>query len=341
MIKHSDKNIYFGIISMLIHSLAIAVLYGIIKELRNELSSNLIVFLFKFALLIAIIPYSFKGGIKQLKTKKIGLHILRGFLSVAGSLTLFYAVKFIDLVDATAVGYLEQVLWALMGMFFFAESVNIHKIIAALISFLGAILVVYPDIVIYEQGSLSVIFTNINFKGLNHYYIFVLMSIIFWAGNCAVVKVLGKTETNKAQLFYVMLMTTIFAAPLAFFDWQPLYTESYISLPHRVYDFDEHGLKSSHIISILLLAFCYYAHNVGFFKALQHADLSIVIPYDYSRLIFTGIIGYVFFSEYPEFGSIVGYAFIFFAGLYLIKVENHKTNKKINKSELNAEFDNA
>ncbi len=335
MNKQTEKNVLYGIFSMLLHSIAIAVLYGLIKDLRNHLSSNLIVFLFKFILLVGILPYTLKKRGTLLKTKKLALHILRGFLSVGGSLTLFHAIKYIDLVDATAVGYLEQVLWALIGMCLFKEAVKLPKILAALTSFLGAILVVYPEIITYNQGTISFGLSNANFKGFNYYYIFVLMSIIFWAGNCAVVKLLGTTESNEAQIFYVMLFTTLFASPLAFFEWQPYLNLSYLSIPTRMYSFDELGLSFSHIPYIIALGLCYFLHNVGFFQALKHADLSTVIPYEYSRLIFAGIIGFLFFNESPEFGSIIGYASILIAGIYLLKHEKRQSlEKKIIKLEI-------
>ena len=101
---------------MLLNALSIAILYVSIKELTQDLSSNLVVFIYKFAVLLMILPWCFAGGLKTLKTTKIWLHASRGFLSICGSLCLFYAIKFIDLTDITAMGYIEQVILVIIGM---------------------------------------------------------------------------------------------------------------------------------------------------------------------------------------------------------------------------------
>jgi S-adenosylmethionine uptake transporter len=287
-----------------------------------------------------ILPFCLHKGFKYIKTKKIHLHILRSILSLGGSVSFFYAIKYIELVDATAVGYLEQVLWAIIGMVFFAERITLTKIISVILSFLGALIIMYPEVIIHNQNGIFILSDNLSFGGFNIYYIFVFLSIILWASNCTVVKLLSKTESNKTQLFYVMMLTTLFAFPVAFFQWQGVEGMSFLHWTVRSYSFDELGLKLQHITIILILALCYFIHSITFFKALKLAELSIVVPFDYSRLVFTGIIGFVFFNEYPQFGAMVGFFLIIISGIFLIRSETLHNKDKNKKQELQVEFEN-
>jgi drug/metabolite transporter (DMT)-like permease len=336
-----EHNNLLGALLVLIHALAIAILYGLIKELRNELSTNLIMFLYKFLILLMILPSCLRQGLKSIRTRKLHLHVVRALLSLSGGLAFFYAVKFIELVDATAVGYLEQVLWAVIGMVYFAEKVTIAKIASVILSFLGAVLIVYPEVITLNHNGIQIMLNNNSFKGFNYYYIFVFLSIILWAGNCVVVKLLSNTESTKTQLFYVMMFSSLFSMPVAFFEWDGGSSgTNFLYWTVKSYSFDELGLKLEHVPMILLLALCYFIHSITFFTALKHAELSAVIPFDYSRLVFTGLIGYMFFNEAPKFGEIIGLLLIVASGVYLIKAETNRVRNKTKQRELQVEYEN-
>ncbi len=346
MLEQEHHNL-LGILFMLFNAISIAVLYAAIKTLTKDMSSSLVVFLYKFSILVLIIPWCLHGGIKSLKTNRIWLHMSRGFLSISGSLCLFFAIKHIELVDITAIGYMEQVILVIIGIVYFKEKSTNSKAVTIILSFLGAMLVVYPEIITYSaKHGLSLNKISLT-KEFNHYYFFVFASIGFWATNCTVIKVLGRTEKTKVQLFYVMLVSCIIAYPLAFMHWQPttILDGVEIKYPDRHLAFSELGLQAKHLPTIALLALCYFIHSIAFFKALKYAELSTVIPFDYSRLVFTGILGYLFFSEVPHFGSYVGYFLIVGSGVYLIRAEAKRRRKKkeqLEKEQMSeAEFENA
>ncbi len=335
-----DHKTIIGILFMLLNAAAISLVYAVSKELTKEISSNLAVFLYKFSILICILPWCFKDGIASMKTNRILLHASRGFLSVGGSLSLFYAIKHIELADITAIGYIEQVVLVIIGIFYFKEEATLAKAIGVILSFAGAILVVNPDLLDFGAVDSPKLFSNVN-----PYYIFVFMSIGFWASNCTVIKVLGKTEKTKVQLFYVLLFSSLIACPLAFMKWDTFATIGVIHLryPNEFIPFDDLGLKLEHIKFLVLLAIGYFTHSIAFFKALKYADLSTVVPFDYSRLVFAGILGLLLFGEVPEFGSVIGYVLIVVSGIYLIRSEA-KRRKKLKESqikELESEYEHS
>jgi S-adenosylmethionine uptake transporter len=334
MNKHSNQffqNNLFGIAMMLLHAIALSVLYAVIKELTKEINSNVAVFLYKFGLFISVIPWCLWGGFKDLKTKRIWLHVFRGFLSVFGSLSMFYAIKHIGLSDVTAVAYLEQIILLIIGILYFKEAATKIKFIVIIASFIGALLIIKPDYILWAMGSISGHPYPLN-TNVNSYYAFVFLAIGFWSLNSTVIKILGKTEKTKVQLFYVMLFSSIIAFPMAFMDWETafhLVGNIDIRYPYSFIDFSTLGLKPIHLLFIAVLALCYFLHVIGHFKALKHAELSVVIPFEYTRLVFAGIFGYLFFSEVPLIPSYFGYALIISAGLCLFRSERKKMKRKL------------
>jgi drug/metabolite transporter (DMT)-like permease len=51
------------------------------------------------------------------------------------------------------------------------------------------------------------------------------------------------------------------------------------------------------------------------------ADASVVVPFDYVRLIFTIVIGILAFAEQPDAYTLVGSAIIVLAGIYIARRE--------------------
>lgn len=323
MAKTHKHNNILGTLYMLLHTMALSILYAIVKDITKELSSNTVVFFYKAVLLVMILPWCFVGGISSLKTTRIWLHISRGCLSTLGALCLFYALKNITLSDVVAIQYLEHVLLLVIGILYFSEKITKTKIFVIVCSFLGAIVIMRPDL--FDVTKSISAFT----QGFNWHYIFVFMAITFWALNSTVIKVLGKTEKTKVQLFYVMLFSTIISFPVAFMHWGTITSFSGLEIkyPNRFIDLSELGFKIYHIKYILILALCYLLHVIGHFKALKHAEISFVVPFEYTRLVFAGIFGFLLFKEVPSYVSYIGYILIIGSGLLLIKAESKKLNR--------------
>lgn len=295
--KYSVKSnkVVFGIILMLIQAMAMSALYTIIKDLTKSLHPHQVAFLYKFAILLAILPWCFKGGLrKNLRTKKIGMHVTRGTFSIMGSLCFFYALAHVDVLDAAAITYLEHIIIVLIGVFYFREKLTVPKIIFIVLGLVGALFIIQP--------------------GLNHfnkYYVFIFLALIFWAINNLSIKVLSKTEHTKTQLFYVMLFSSFLSLPLALHEWREL--------------------EVWHCKYIAALAVCYLIHAIAFFKAFKSADISTVMPFDYTRLIFTGLFGYMIFKEIPDNYSMIGYTFIAIGGIYFMQYEARRLNSQSKK----------
>jgi drug/metabolite transporter (DMT)-like permease len=303
--RYKPSKSVSGILLMILHAICMSILYVMSKNLTQSLHPFQVAFLYKFTILLAITPWCFWGDYrKNIRTRRIGMHVARGTFSLLGTVCFFIAVSNLPVSNAAAITYLDHILVILIGIFYFKEKFTSEKFIMILFGCIGAALIVKPGFVVF-----------------NKYYVFLFLALIFWALNCTTIKMLGSTERTKAQLFYMMLFSTMFSLPFALYEWN--------------------ALEIWHLKYIFVIAICYLIHSVAFFKAFKFADMSTVMPFDYTRLVFTGLLGYLILLEVPDRYSIIGYGLIITGGLYSIFKET-KLIKKLSesrKNELEAESD--
>ncbi len=283
------SKILSGILLMIIHAISLSSVYVIGKKLTISINPEQVAFLYKFSVLVAITPWCFKGGfVNNLKTKKFGIHMARGLFSAIATLCFYHGLQAVRTADAAAITYLEQILVLIIGVTYFKEKMSFTKLIAIGCGVTGALFVIKPG-----------------FQEFNSNYTYIFLAIFFWAMNNFSVKVLGKTERTKTQLFYAMLFGSIFTFPFA--------------MNHEWKGFEPYMIKY-----LVILAVFHLLHVISFFRAFKYADISSVMPFDYTRLIFTGLLSFAFLGEIPDNAAIIGYAIISMGGIYLIYREGRK-----------------
>ncbi len=320
-----SKTALIGIMFMMCNTASLAISDITLKILRSELSSALIVFLYKFGLLIVTIPWIFFHGTQNIKTKKIHFHILRSFFGTFGAISFAQGLKNISMVSAAAFENLQYIVVVLLGVAFFNDKLTKTKIWAIVSGFLGACIVINPSIIkfLFTGNIIDADFGENNLAK----YGYTILAISCWSVNSLLVKTLGNTEHNKTQMFYLLLFSSLWSFPAAFIKWNVVEVlGNYMPVSPSFYDPGISILQTTHILLLSLMGCCYFIHGIAYFNALKH-DLSIVIPFRYTKLIFSGLLGYALFQEDIDRYSIVGYLFIILASFMLIRYEVRKRRK--------------
>jgi drug/metabolite transporter (DMT)-like permease len=300
-----------GISFILLDALSLAAIYIFMKCLSTNMDSNAVVFLYKLGCLIIILPWVLKGGFSALKTTNLKLHMVRGLFSAAGSLFFMYSLRYVNVVDAVALGFLEQIFWVIASVLLFKEKLDIYKIIAIIVGFIGALLVIYPGFIRYNYPFIDIRNIFINY---NIYYTYTILAAVCWTCNCICIKVLGGVVSNKTQSFYGLLFSSIVAFISTFINRECYSGECLYHLSIKLPEFQ--AIDSIYFFGIVV---CYIAHTGAIFKAMQNTDMSILAPYYYFKLVFAAIIGYVVLGESPNSFSYYGYVLIILSGIILIK----------------------
>jgi drug/metabolite transporter (DMT)-like permease len=130
----------------------------------------------------------------------------------------------------------------------------------------------------------------------------------FMAVSTLLVKSLSRTEAPAAIVTYMNLLLTPLSLLPALFVWRwPTLTEL--------------GLG-------LFIGLCAaLAHN-AFTRAFVQADASAVMPFDYTRLPFVAVVGYLLFAEVPDGWTWVGAAIIAGAAIYIAQRESRVARER-------------
>ena len=313
---------------MLCNTASLAISDIALKILRSELPSPLIVFLYKFGLLIITMPWIFFHGAQHIKTTKLHFHILRSFFGTFGAISFAQGLKEISMVSAAAFENLQYIIVVLLGVAFFNDKLTKTKIWAIILGFVGACIIINPSIIksLLVRDTLSLPFSENNFAK----YGYTILAISCWSVNSVLVKTLGNTEHNKTQMFYLLVFSSIWSLPAAFIKWNMLEVLGYhMPVLPTFYDPGMGILQTTHVLLLSLMGCCYFIHGIAYFNALKH-DLSIVIPFRYTKLIFSGFLGYTLFQEDIDRYSIAGYVLIIFASFMLIRYEVRRRRKHKN-----------
>lgn len=292
----SSNNQIVGILWMLLHNLLISTVVVIAKFLgESGFSEAQIVFFHSFVAFVILLPFAahFEGR-AMFKTEKFKLHFVRGFLGVISLLLYFYVLKFIPLTDARALALFNPVITFIFAVIFLKELLNLKKSIALTLSLIGGYVIVNPGNVSFQMMSLLMI-----------------LAMIMWSIIDLVIKNLSKTESVIKQLLYLTGLMSLFSLPFAIYSWK---------MPQN----------SLEIWLLLAIGVIFLFNSMSVFLAMRNADLTTIMPFDFSGLVFTAIISYFIFAEVMKLNTLCGSIIVFLSSLYLIYQETAFA-RKLNK----------
>ena len=234
--------------------------------------------------LIVILPFMAKAGPTVFKTERPLAHLLRGCLGAGAMACGFYSVTHMPLADATAISFAKPLFMIVLAVLFLNEQVRWRRWTATAVGFVGVLIMVRP-------GSSEIGFA----AGV------ALLGTLFVALVVVVVKKLSTTESPLTILFsFGIISTSIMTIPAILVWQQPTWTEM--------------GM----MLAVGALGSAGQACAVKGFKI---GEATAVVPFDYSRLIFAGFIGFWLFGDIPGLHTLGGAALIVTSTLYIARRE--------------------
>lgn len=318
-----------GITFMMCNTGALAISDIANKILRGDLSSGMIVFLYKFGLLLITLPWILFHGTEHIKTRRFHFHLLRSFFGTFGAISFAQGLKYVTMADAAAFENLQYIIIVLLSVVFFNDKLDATKIMAVVVGFLGVSVIVNPGLI---KNLICGCDNEIPSTTDYSKYGYTFLAICCWSVNSLLVKILGNTEHNKTQMFYLLLFSSIWSFPAAFLKWNIIEISGQ-SLPimPEFHDPGFYKLTTQHVMLLSLMGVCYFIHGIAYFNALKH-DLSIVIPFRYTKLVFSGLLGYAIFGEEIDRYGLIGYLLVISSSFMLIRYELKKRKKANSQS---------
>jgi drug/metabolite transporter (DMT)-like permease len=228
-----------------------------------------------FALMIVIVALS-RGGLPQIATRRLATHGLRNAIHFIAQYSWFSALMLIPLSQLIAIEFTAPLWVALLAPILLAERLTLPRILAAIIGFVGIILIVRPGSVPITQGTLLAITAAVGF-----------------AGAMITTKTLVRTESVLSILFHMAWMQLLASVVL-------IYPNLTVPTPH-IFGW------------IIVVAIASMMAHYALSSAFSHADVITVAPMDFLRLPLITMVGAILYNERLDKTVLIGAAIVIIA----------------------------
>lgn len=270
---------------MLLAAICLTGMAVAVRKLSAGLHTFEIVF-FRTALGVPfMLPWLARVGFSGLRTRRLPLLALRAVVTFIAATCYFWGLKLIPLADATAIMFTRPMFASILAMIVLHEVVRGRRWSAMAAGFAGVLIMTRPG-----------------FADVNIGLILVLVASVFAAGAAILVRYISRTDTPDTITMYHGLSAGALAAIPAVLVW-------------RTPDWNEAAW-------ILAMGFLGTLGQRALTRSFASADLSFVLPFDFSRLLLAAALGYAMFAETPEIWTWIGGTVIFASSIFLARRES-------------------
>ena len=273
----SQKSI--SIIYMIISGFSFVIMHSAAKYLSEQIHIFEITFLRCALVIVVLAPIIFKEGKSIFITKQPKFQIYRIITNSIAMLCFFYGLTLTTLSEVTALNLTVPIFTTLLAFVFLKEKLKKHRLAALFIGFIGAIIVLRPDI-------------SINIGG-----ILILISALIWSVSLIFIKRLTETDSSVT----ISLYAGVGMIPATFVAAYP-----FLIIPN-LYQF----------LIILFIAVTGTIAQTLLNSAFKRGQLAILLPLDYLKLIWSVLIGYTIFVESTPISLWIGGILIVGASSYI------------------------
>ncbi|MCO5090803.1 DMT family transporter [Bosea sp. (in: a-proteobacteria)] len=228
-------------------------------------------------ILLAIV--GIRGEWASFRTRRPGLHLLRGCGTIGSSILFVLALKVLPIADATATGFVAPLFVTALSIPMLGERVGWRRWAATLAGLVGVLIVVRPGGADFQLISLLP-----------------AVSALLWAFALIVTRMMSGTENPLATVTYSTSFGALVMALLLPLHWvTPTWEIFWIGLFI--------GAVATAGQWMVIVAF-------------RYAGASLLAPFSYSQLLWVSIFGFMLFSTLPDIWTLVGAAIIAASGLY-------------------------
>ena len=287
----TSSNRLTGILYMLMASFLFAVMFALPKLADTGLNGLQATFMRYISGFITILPFAFLISKREAFSAASvwPLIVLRASAGVGGVSCIIYGTIHMAYANALTISFTDGVFVIVLAGVVLRERVVLRRWLAALACLAGAILVAQP-----EPDLIGIIWMEPAAK-------VALLGAFIMACEVICIKHLTHRVAAPALLLYTNGCAVLLAAGPAFFlfEWP---------------DFKDLQLYA-------LMGPVAILGQFFFMLSLRSDDVSALVPYKYSIILFSILLGIFVFDELPNVISVLGAGIIIFAGAYLSRSE--------------------
>jgi drug/metabolite transporter (DMT)-like permease len=276
---------------MMAAALSFTIMTTLIREVADEVHPFEIAFFRVLTNLLLMLPFALRTGRAIFQSTNHKAYAVRGLFGFSFLLTYFPGAALVPVSDSQALIFMSPLFAAAMAVIFLGERMRARRVTALIIGFCGAVIILRPG------------FDEVNIGAL-----LVIIGAFANAACNVMVRHTTRTDHPDTAVFYLMVYTLPLISIPALFVWT---NPTMLQLATMV--------------------------GVGFFATLNQRFLSrafaaseatAVLPFDFARLPFAALVGWIVFAEVPDIWVWVGGAVIFLSSVYIARREAQTNRTK-------------
>lgn len=221
------------------------------------------------------------GFVAAMRTERLPLHLARTLALITSIGALFISLVWLPLADATAINFTAPLFITALSVPLLGERVGAHRWGAVVVGLAGVLLIVRPGSTLAQWAALLP-----------------LAGAFFFALYQLTTRVLSSTEPTFRTLIYTGVGGLFWCSLLVPFFWRTM------------------GLTDWGIFVFIGLLGA--AAHLCLISAFGLAEASLLAPFNYSKMLWAILAGYLVFGDVPSVNTLAGAAVIAAAGLYVL-----------------------
>ncbi len=272
-----------------------------IKFLSGDYPLHQIVFVrAAVALLITlVIIMPLDGGWAALKTRRPGIHLIRGVCVVVANSAFFAGIAAMPLADASAIFFVAPLFITGLSVVFLGEVVGLRRWIAVVVGLLGVVIVVRPT------GA-----------GFTVVALLPAIAALAYAGLQTMTRYTGMSERASTMSFYIQLTFLVVTGGLAL----ALGDGRFAGSENEALEFFlRPWVMPPTMDGLIMLALGAVSACAGYLisQAYRGTDAGVVAPFEYTALLLAVFWGIVIWGEWPVWSTWIGIVLIAGSGIFV------------------------
>ncbi len=276
--QSQGRDLLLGIVFIVVAFFCVAVMSSFGKA-ASQVPTGPLVFFQNGISLLLFLPFVLRGGKAEIVTKRLPLHIVRALSGLLSQALFFIAVKSIALVDAVLLANAAPLFIPIVALVWMRTPIRLAVALSLLGGFLGVVLILKPSAELLQNPAALI----------------ALSAAAFSAVALVSVNRLSTTEKSDTILFYYFLISTLATLPFAYAQWQT---------PHGMEWLYLFGVGVFMALSQLFIILAY-----------RHATAAQIAPFNYSVVIFSGLIGWIVWNDALDWVSLLGIVLVCAGGI--------------------------
>ena len=252
----------------------------IARDLSQDLPTFQIVLIRNLFGLAFMAPWLMSVGLSALRTQRLGTHMVRGLFSAINLWCLFGALAYIPVADMSAINFLQPIFGSIIAIVALNEAASGRRWAAVFVGFIGALVIIRPG-----------------FQEINIGVLLAMGSAMGGAVVAIMIKSLVRTEAPDTVAVYLFIIQTMLSVIPGLIVWRAPTLEQ--------------------VFWMAVLGYVAVMLQRTFNRGMMAADATIALPFNFTRLIWAALLGYLVFAELPDVWTWVGGILIFCASIYL------------------------